>query len=243
MLSRPWKVIPNTRFEGQRPFAGVSTPQASPGSASSFGWMANAESSAAQLCPPWRPRGRYEDLSLALMLARLERDWLSQSGRRLAGWAMPWGAAPRAKLEADIGHLDGALKRLGRWLPRRSIAMAECNARQRVAAITVELGELDPRARAALAAVPQGPATEALRVRTPFTHASGSDRWALPARRGRRRLPARLPHGQRPGRLLRPPGRRGASAAAPWGRRPFRRKRIGKAHSRSGRVRESSRQP
>ena len=80
-------------------------------------------------------------------------------------------------------------------------------------------------------------------VRTPFTHASRGDRWALPARRGRWRLPARLPHGQRPGRLLRPPWRCGASAAAHWARRPSRRKRIGKAHSRSGRVRESSRQP
>lgn len=167
---------------------------------------------AAQLCAPWRPRGRYEDLSLALMLARLERDWLSQPGphrsggahpsgrgeqpgRRLADWAMPWGAAPRAKLEADIGHLDGALKRLGRWLPRRSIAMAECNARQRVAAITAQLGELDPRARAALAAVPQGPATDPLPFERPsrtrvaaiaglFLLAVGAGAFLLAARTG-----------------------------------------------------------
>src|SRR5687767_3456492 len=77
---------------------------------------------AAHLRPAWRPRGRYEDLNLVIMLARLERDWL---GQRLADWAMPWGAAPRTKLEADIDHTADALKRLGRWLPTQTIAKAE----------------------------------------------------------------------------------------------------------------------
>ena len=139
---------------------------------------------AAQLCPRWRPRGRYEDLSLVMMLTRFERDWLSQpephrsgggdpsgreeqTGHRLADWAMPWGAASRMKLEAEMRHVAGALKRLGRWLPGRSVAMAEWGALHRLAAITGELGGLDPRARAAVAAVPVGAATDALRVERP----------------------------------------------------------------------------
>ena len=139
---------------------------------------------AAQLRPPWRPSGRYEDLSLAIMLARFECDWLSQPephrsgggdpsgreeqpGHRLADWAMPWGAASRMKLEADIHHVADALKRLGRWLPGRSAAMAEWGALHRLAAITAELGELDPRAGAAVAAVPVGAATDGLRVERP----------------------------------------------------------------------------
>ena len=88
----------------------------------------------AQLRPSWRLSGRYEDLSLVMILARLERDWLSQPrphpsggdhlkghgdqpGLWLADWAKPWGAAARMKLDADIGRVDGALRRLGRWLP------------------------------------------------------------------------------------------------------------------------------
>jgi hypothetical protein len=139
---------------------------------------------AAQLCPRWRPRGRYEDLSLAMMLARFERDWLSQPeahrsgggdpsgreeqpGHRLADWAMPWGAAARMKLEADIHDVADALNRLGRWLPGRSVAMAEWGALHRLAAITGELGGLDPRARAAVAAIPVGPATDVLSVERP----------------------------------------------------------------------------
>lgn len=120
----------------------------------------------AQLRPSWRLRGRYEDLSLVMILARLERDWLSQPrphlsggdhlrghgdqpGLWLADWARPWGAAPRMTLEADIGRVDGALKRLGRWLPRRTVAKAEGRARERWEAITTEVEERDPHAQAA----------------------------------------------------------------------------------------------
>src|SRR5918992_5094975 len=138
---------------------------------------------AAQLCPLWRPGGRYEDLSLVAMLARLERDWLSQpgphleggdheesdrrSGRRLADWAMPWGAAPRTRLEAYIDRVDGVLDRLGRWLPRSTVAKAEYRARERLAVITRGLREPEPRARAAAAAA-QSSATEALRSQRPW---------------------------------------------------------------------------
>ena len=40
---------------------------------------------AAELRPLWRLRGRYEDLSLVMMLARLQRDCLSQPRPRLDG--------------------------------------------------------------------------------------------------------------------------------------------------------------
>jgi hypothetical protein len=133
----------------------------------------------AELRPSWRLRGRYEDLSLVMMLAHLERDWLSQprphleggdhpkghgdqSGHRLADWAKPWGAAPRMKLDADIGHVDGALKRLRRWLSRRTVAKAGGRARERLEAITTELQERDPQARAAAAAAAQGAVAKTL---------------------------------------------------------------------------------
>lgn len=130
----------------------------------------------AQLRPSWRLRGRYEDLSLVMILARLERDWLSQPkphlsggdhlrghgdqpGLWLADWAKPWGAAARMKLDADIGRADGALKRLGRWLPRRMVAKAEGRARERLEAITTEVEEGDPQPQAAADAA-QGAATK-----------------------------------------------------------------------------------
>jgi hypothetical protein len=122
----------------------------------------------AQVRPSWRRRSRYEDLSLVLMLAHLERDSLSQprpqlegrgepkgdgdqDGQRLADWASPWGAAPRMKLNADIGQVDGALKRLGRWLSRRAVAKARSRAGQRLEAIAARLEGWDPQAQAAVA--------------------------------------------------------------------------------------------
>ncbi len=139
---------------------------------------------AAHLRPAWRPRGRYEDLSLVIMLARLERDWLSQSGprsvggdplgiqrnqprSRLAGWALPWGAAPRTKLEADIDHMGAALTRLGRWLPRRTVAKAERGAGRRLAIIATGLQEPGPRAWPAVPTPPQGPAPDRPRFPAP----------------------------------------------------------------------------
>jgi hypothetical protein len=139
---------------------------------------------AGHLRPLWRPRRRYEDLSLVIMLARLERDWLSQPwpdpvgadrhgahrhqpASRLAGWAMPWGAAPRAKLEADIDHMGDALKGLDRWLPRRTVAEAERGARRRLAIITTGLQEPGPRAWTAVPAPPQGPAPHRPRFEAP----------------------------------------------------------------------------
>jgi hypothetical protein len=131
----------------------------------------------AQLRPSWRLRGRYEDLSLVMMLARLERDWLSQPSPHpsggdhpkghgdepahwLADWAKAWGAAPRMKLDADIARVDGALKGLGRWLPGRMVAKAEGSARKRLAAITTEVEERDPQARAEATDAAHGAATK-----------------------------------------------------------------------------------
>ncbi len=119
----------------------------------------------ARLRPSWRLRARYEDLSLVMMLARLELDWLSQPRPYLSGgdhpladWAKPWGAAQRMKLDADTGRVDGALKGLGRWLSRRAVAKAQGRARERLEAITTKLEERDPQVAAAAAA--QGAATK-----------------------------------------------------------------------------------
>jgi hypothetical protein len=117
---------------------------------------------AARPGPRWRPVHRYEDLSLAAMLARLERGWLSgrtavpldggedgEGDRRafgLAGWANPWGTAPRMKLDADLEHLDEALGRLGRWLPPGATARARGRARSRLEATAARLLERDPGA-------------------------------------------------------------------------------------------------
>jgi hypothetical protein len=115
---------------------------------------------AARPGPRWRPVHRYEDLSLAAMLARLERGWLSgrtvvtlddreDDDRRafgLAGWANPWGTAPRMKLDADLEHLDEALGKLRRWLPSRATARARGRARSRLEATAARLLERDPGA-------------------------------------------------------------------------------------------------
>jgi len=136
---------------------------------------AERRSLTAHVRPSWRPSGRYEDLSLVMILARRERDWLSQPspdlsggddpkgqggqpGPTLADWAKPWGAAPRIKLDADIGRVDGALKGIGRWLPARTAAKAQGRARERLEAITAQVEERGPQARAADA--PQGGATK-----------------------------------------------------------------------------------
>jgi hypothetical protein len=121
---------------------------------------------AAELRPWWRLKGRYEDLSLVMMLARLERECLSQPGSRLEGglhpqgdgdqlghrladWANPWGAAPRMKLDIDLGRVDAALKRLGRWLSKRTVAKAQSRAHERLESITADLEARDLRALAA----------------------------------------------------------------------------------------------
>jgi hypothetical protein len=141
---------------------------------------------AAELRPFWRPKGRYEDLSLVMMLARLERDCLSrprsvpqrsehlaadgdQAGRRLADWAEPWGAAPRTKLETDLGRIDGALEQLGRWLSARTVAKARSRARQRLDAITAHM---DQRA----------PAVQAVATRPRAATRAGDFRWATRTR-------------------------------------------------------------
>ena len=131
----------------------------------------------AKLRPLWRLRGSYEDLSFVMMLARWERDWLSQPrphlsgdvhpnshgdqpGRRLADWAKAWGAAPLTKLDADIARLDGALQGLGRWLPARTVAKAEARARERLEAITTEVEGRDPQARSQAADAAHGAASK-----------------------------------------------------------------------------------
>jgi len=126
---------------------------------------------AAALRPWWRLRGRYEDLSLVIMLARLERDCLAQPrphpsgsdpsgqggepGGGLAEWAKPWGAAPWVRLDAEIGRFDRARQRTRRWLSGRAAAQGETRARERLGTITTELEERDPKEPAAFVAKPE----------------------------------------------------------------------------------------
>ena len=122
---------------------------------------------AAALRPWWRLRGRYEDLSLVIMLARLERDCLAQPrphpsegdpgqggepGGGLAEWAKPWGAAPWVRLDAEIGRFARDRQRTRRWLSGRAAAQAEARARDRLGAITTELEGRDPEEPAAVVA-------------------------------------------------------------------------------------------
>ena len=123
---------------------------------------------AAALRPWWRLKGRYEDLSLVIMLARLERDCLAQPrphpsgsdasgeggepGSGLAEWAKPWGAAPWVRLDAEIGRFDRARQRTRRWLSGRAAAQAEAGARERLGTITTELEERDPEEPTAVVA-------------------------------------------------------------------------------------------
>ena len=123
---------------------------------------------AAALRPWWRLRGRYEDLSLVILLARLERDCLAQPrphpsgsdpsgqghepGHGLAEWAKPWGAAPWVRLDAEIGRFDRARQRIRRWLSGPAVVKAEARARERLATITTELEEGDPKEPAAVVA-------------------------------------------------------------------------------------------
>jgi hypothetical protein len=114
-------------------------------------------------------KSRYEDLFLVTLLARLERDWLTQplapsheshgliagDERRpysgVAEWAQPWGVPFLATLQADLYHLEDSVNRLGNWLPPRPRMAAEHRARERLERITAELGEGHER----------GPAVEA----------------------------------------------------------------------------------
>jgi hypothetical protein len=120
----------------------------------------------------WRLGRRYEDLSLRLMLGRLERHWLSEqapsrlsegplagpgdAARGLAEWARPWGVAPRMKLDAGMARTHLALRRLGRWLPPRAIARAEARARDRFEAIAARMLGPGPHARALTDAAEHG---------------------------------------------------------------------------------------
>ena len=111
-------------------------------------------------------KGRYEDLFLITLLARLERDWLTQplpssrgprgpragDGERLelgvAEWAQPWGVAFLTALHSDLYNLEEAVKRLGKWLPPRPRMAAERRARERLERIEAELEEGSARVAA-----------------------------------------------------------------------------------------------
>ena len=126
------------------------------------------------------------------------------------------------KLEADIDHIGGALKGLGRWLPRRTVAKAE-GGRASVWVITASWrGRSAGAAAVPAAAAGRGAGRAALR--TPFAQAGRGDRRA-PLARARAPAPScsRSAHGQRPGDSV---GRRGRVARV--------RQHRGRATSRSG---------
>ena len=121
-------------------------------------------------------KSRYEDLFLVTLLARLERDWLTQplapthesrgpiatdeprSYSGVAEWAQPWGVAFLATLQAELYHLEESVKRLGNWLPPRPRMAAENRARERLERITADLEEGHVRASAVEAAAAEGEA-------------------------------------------------------------------------------------
>jgi hypothetical protein len=111
-------------------------------------------------------KSRYEALFLITLLARLERDLLTQplpasrepqrptasDDQRLelgvAAWAQPWGVAFLTALNSDLYHLEEAVNRLGKWLPPRPRLAAERSARERLERIEAEVVEGSARAPA-----------------------------------------------------------------------------------------------
>lgn len=96
-----------------------------------------------------RVRRRYEDLCLAEMVTRLQRDYLSQPTPEskpsppdadvedgIADWARPWGATFLLQFEADLNVFDLKLKASRRWLSAATQRKAEARAAERFASIT-----------------------------------------------------------------------------------------------------------
>ena len=95
-----------------------------------------------------RVRRRYEDLCLAKMVTRLQRDYLQPTpGAKpalgdtaaeygIADWARPWGPTFLLQFEADLNAFDLKLKTSRRWLSAATQRKAEAWAAERFASIT-----------------------------------------------------------------------------------------------------------
>jgi len=98
-----------------------------------------------------RVRRRYEDLCLAKMVTRLQRDYLQPTpGAKLslgdtdveygiADWARPWGPTFLLQFEADLNAFDLKLKTSRRWLSAATQRKAEAWAAERLASITARM--------------------------------------------------------------------------------------------------------
>jgi hypothetical protein len=94
-----------------------------------------------------RVRRRYEDLCLAKMVTRLQRDYLQPTpGAKpalgdtdvdygIADWARPWGPTFLLQFEADLNAFDLKLKASRRWLSAATQRKAEAWAAERFASI------------------------------------------------------------------------------------------------------------
>ena len=112
----------------------------------------NRKALAARLRRQSRLRRRYEDLCLAKMVTRLQRDYLRQpapgaepspdgTGAEygIADWARPWGATFLLKFQADLKVLDLNLKSARRWLSGHSRRKVEAQAAEHFASITATM--------------------------------------------------------------------------------------------------------
>jgi Helix-hairpin-helix motif len=170
-----------------------------------------------------RVRRRYEDLCLAKMVTRLQRDYLQPTPAAkpslgdtdveygIADWARPWGPTFLLQFEADLNAFDLKLKTSRRWLSAATQRKAEAWAAERFASITAGMAS---KLKAAEFALPSWAAS-----REPSRHPA--------PRRAARRAEPRAAFG------------RGAAARVASGRaaaKPVARGRGGRRGARDGRL-------
>jgi hypothetical protein len=110
---------------------------------------AHRQSLATRVRRPLPVRRRYEDLCLAKMVTRLQRDYLRQPApgakppaggigaeHGIADWARPWGSTFLLQFQADLTVFDLKLKGLRKWLSTASQRKARARATERFASIT-----------------------------------------------------------------------------------------------------------
>jgi helix-hairpin-helix protein len=113
-----------------------------------------------------RPGKRYEDLCLAKMITRLQRDYLSppsaddargarpltemaggaapsatRADGEVVSWAMPWGPGCLVQLQSDQHDFDERLATARRWLSTGSRAAAETRAVERFARLIDQMAD------------------------------------------------------------------------------------------------------
>jgi DNA uptake protein ComE-like DNA-binding protein len=100
-----------------------------------------------------RPSKRYEDLCLAKLVTRLQRDYLSPGRKdtthsqaaltegQVSTWAMPWGPGCLVQLQSDQHDFDERLATTRRWLSNASRAAAEARAVDQFARLVGRMAE------------------------------------------------------------------------------------------------------